>query len=117
MQQGESSSDDMYEEVEELVRTICGQNFGHKVNKLRSYRRKFKKRKDQYQTAMKLVHHWKDKCLDTKAQHIYIYLPALIQPTKEPANQSTNQPTNQSILQQPPRLLSMDAECEMLHLF
>ena len=24
MQQGESSSDDMYEEVEEVVRTICG---------------------------------------------------------------------------------------------
>ena len=68
MQQGESSSDEMYEEVEEVVRTICGQNVGHKVNKLRSYRRKFKKLQDQYQTSMKLVHHWKDKCLDTKAK-------------------------------------------------
>ena len=27
-----------------------------------------KKLKDQYQTAMKLVHHWKDKCLNTKAK-------------------------------------------------
>ena len=43
IQQGESSSDEMYEEVEEVVVTNCGQNFGHKVNKLRSYRRKFKK--------------------------------------------------------------------------
>ena len=68
MQQGESSSDEMYEEVEEVVRTMCGQNFGHKVKKLRPYRKKFKKLKDQYQTAMKLVHHLKDKCLDTKAK-------------------------------------------------
>ena len=33
MQQGESSSDEMYEEVEEVVRTMCGHNFGHKVKK------------------------------------------------------------------------------------
>ena len=68
MQQAESSSDEMYEEVEDVVGRICGAHFGHKINKLRSYRMKFKKLKGQHNTSMDLVHHWKDKCLDTQAK-------------------------------------------------
>ena len=61
MHQQESSSDEMYEEVEDVVSQMCGQSFGLKIKKLRSYRSKAKR-------SMKLARHWKDKCLATRQE-------------------------------------------------
>ena len=61
MHDQDSSSDEKYEEVEDVVSQICGKSFGRKIHKLRSYRTKAK-------TSMKLVHHWKDKCMATRAE-------------------------------------------------
>ena len=68
MQQEESSSEETYEELEDLVSHVCGQVFGDKVKKLRSYKSQFKKIKDQQKETKKLLHHWKDKCLGTRAE-------------------------------------------------
>ena len=61
MHEQDSSSDEKYEEVEDVVSQICGKSFGVKIHKLRSYRTRAK-------TSMKLVHHWKDKCMATRAE-------------------------------------------------
>ena len=68
MQQEESSSEETYEELEDLVSHVCGQIFGDKVKKLRSYKSQLKKIKDQQKETKKLLHHWKDKCLGARAE-------------------------------------------------
>ena len=63
--QQEEWSDFGYEELGDVVYQLLGAPFYETFQRLQSYKDRYRMLKGQHKDSMRLVHHWKDKCLAT----------------------------------------------------
>ena len=67
--QVDSDSDENFEELGDLVHQCLGTALYQQFKRLKAYQEKYRKLKEQNKECKRLVHHWKDQCLATKAQY------------------------------------------------